>query len=68
MENAPDKIKLSTVIQSSYKVGMSMVDEEYFIHSFKLTSVLRLRLEKRKYMNILYELYQFIEGCFKFGF
>ena len=68
MENAPDKIKMSTVIQSSYKVGMSMVDEEYFIYSFKLTSVLRLRLEKKKYMNILYELYQFIEGCFKFGF
>ena len=44
-----------------------MVDVERFIYSLKLTWVRRLILEKKKYMNILYESYPFIEGCLKFG-
>ena len=44
-----------------------MVDVEHFIHSLKLTWARRLILEKKKYMNILYESYPFIEGCLTFG-
>ena len=66
-KNGPDKVKRSIVIQNYDKGGIRMVDVEHFIYSLKLTWVRRLILEKKKYMNILYESYPFIEGCLKFG-
>ena len=66
-KNGPDKVKGSIVIQNYDKGGIRMVDVEHFIYSLKLTWVRKLILEKKKYMNILYESYPFIEGCLKFG-